>query len=68
MIFTLYLYVDDVMPEQESEKSKIITALWKAIDREKLDHSILHLLVTTIFKYLATWKSNSDETEVIHQV
>lgn len=63
-----FLPLDDVMPELGNENSKIIKTLWKAVDSERLDHSVLHLLVTTIFKYLSTWKPTTDESELLRQV
>ena len=60
------------MPEVGSEGGKIIKTLWKAMEVEKLDHSVLHLLVSTILKYLAKCGSSnqvqSDDLETTKQV
>lgn len=47
------------MPEVGNEGGKIIKTLWKAMESDKLDQSVLHLLVSSIMKYLA--KSTCNE-------
>lgn len=59
------------MPELSGENGKIIKTLWKAMESEKLDPSVLHLLVSTVMKYLSTETHNevpNDEQHVTKQV
>lgn len=55
------------MPEAGSESAKIIKTLWKAMEGDKLDHSVLHLLIATIVKYMSVPSTNVFASEEVHQ-
>ena len=57
------LITDDVMPELGSAKSKKIKILFRAMESEKLDHSVLHLLTSLIVKYMSSPLTNETEDE-----
>jgi len=67
--FRVSLFVDEVMSELVSESGRTIMSLWSSMEKERLDHSLLHLIVSTVLKYMATNKKTpTDELERTHQV
>ncbi|XP_067932089.1 protein unc-79 homolog [Watersipora subatra] len=54
---------DEVMPEFGSESAKIIKMLWRSMENEKLEHSILHLLMSLIIKYMSSPTTNEAEDD-----
>lgn len=52
--YCIDVFVDDMMPEVGSEYPRLIKTLWRSMESEKLDHSVLHLLTTVIVKYMST--------------
>ena len=57
-----------MMAEVGSENGKVIKTLWKAIESDKLDHSLLHLLVTMIVKYMASNTKPHDDGSISKRV
>ena len=51
------------MPEIGSESAKIIKTLWRAMESEKLDHSVLHQITSLIVKYMSSPLTNDLDEE-----
>ena len=64
----LWTHSDEMMAEVGSENGKVIKTLWKAIESDKLDHSLLHLLVTMIVKYMASNTKPHDDGSISKRV